>query len=120
MNYLPVNRQDLTKRGWDELDIIFVSGDAYVDHPAWAAALLGRFLEKQGFRVGIIAQPDWQSLEDIRKLGQPRLFFAVSAAIWTVWSAIIRRIKKGVRKICTHPADRLGCVQIEPASFIPT
>ncbi|HPF20746.1 MAG TPA: YgiQ family radical SAM protein [Syntrophomonas sp.] len=79
MNYLPVNRQDLTKRGWDELDIIFVSGDAYVDHPAWAAALLGRFLEKQGFRVGIIAQPDWQSLEDIRKLGQPRLFFAVSA-----------------------------------------
>jgi uncharacterized radical SAM protein YgiQ len=79
MKYLSINRQDLVDRGWDELDIIFVSGDAYVDHPAWAAALLGRFLEQHGFRVGIIAQPDWHKLEDIRKLGQPRLFFAVSA-----------------------------------------
>lgn len=79
MNYLPVKLQDLAERGWDELDIIFVSGDAYVDHPAWAAALLGRFLEKQGFRVGIITQPDWHSLQDIQKLGRPRLFFAVSA-----------------------------------------
>lgn len=79
MDFLPVSQQDLQDRGWDELDIIFVSGDAYVDHPAWAAALLGRFLEKQGFRVGIIAQPDWHQLKDIRKLGQPRLFFAVSA-----------------------------------------
>src|SRR5665647_1401271 len=79
MKYLSINRQDLADRGWDELDIIFVSGDAYVDHPAWAAALLGRFLEQHGFRVGIIAQPDWHKLEDIRKLGQPRLFFAVSA-----------------------------------------
>ena len=79
MDFLPVNRQDLEDRGWDEADIIIVSGDAYVDHPAWAAAILGRFLEKHGYRVGIIAQPDWNSLEDIRKLGQPRLFFAVSA-----------------------------------------
>jgi len=79
MKYLPIDRRDLDERGWDELDIIFVSGDAYVDHPAWAAALLGRFLEKQGFRVGIIAQPDWHRPEDIQKLGRPRLFFAVSA-----------------------------------------
>jgi len=79
MEFLPVNKQDMEDRGWDELDIIFVSGDAYVDHPAWAAALLGRFLEAHGYRVGIIAQPDWQELKDIRRLGQPRLFFAVSA-----------------------------------------
>lgn len=79
MEFLPINRQDMEDRGWDELDIIFVSGDAYVDHPAWAAALLGRFLEGYGYRVGIIAQPDWHKLEDIQKLGQPRLFFAVSA-----------------------------------------
>jgi len=78
MNFLPVDQNDLLQRGWDELDIIIVSGDAYVDHPAWAAAILGRFLEQKGFRVGIIAQPDWRSLDDIRKLGQPRLFFAVS------------------------------------------
>lgn len=65
-------------RGWDELDIIIVSGDAYVDHPAWAAALLGRFMEHKGYRVGIIAQPDWRNPDDFKKLGQPRLFFAIS------------------------------------------
>ncbi len=79
MDFLPINRQDMEERGWDEMDIIFVSGDAYVDHPAWAAALLGRFLEHHGYRVGIIAQPDWHKIEDIQKMGQPRLFFAVSA-----------------------------------------
>jgi len=78
MEFLPVSRTDLESRGWDELDIIIVSGDAYVDHPAWAAALLGRFMESKGYRVGIIAQPDWRDLEDITMLGQPRLFFAVS------------------------------------------
>lgn len=79
MKYLPVSRADMDERGWDELDIIFVSGDAYVDHPAWAAALLGRFLEKHGLRVGVIAQPDWKTTDDVRKLGRPRLFFAISA-----------------------------------------
>lgn len=77
--FLPVSREDMAQRGWDELDIIMVSGDAYVDHPAWAAAILSRFLEHKGFRVGIIAQPDWRNLEAIRSLGAPRLFFAVSA-----------------------------------------
>ena len=77
-NFLPMTQADLIQRGWEELDVIIVSGDAYVDHPAWAAAILGRFLEHKGFRVGIIAQPDWRSLDDIRRLGQPRLFFAVS------------------------------------------
>lgn len=79
MEYLPISRLDMEQRGWDELDIIFVSGDAYVDHPAWAAALLGRFMEGHGYRVGIIAQPDWHQLDDIQRLGQPRLFFAISA-----------------------------------------
>lgn len=77
--FLPINKNDLEKRGWDELDIIIVSGDAYVDHPAWAAAVLGRFLEDQGFRIGIIAQPDWKSLDDFKSLGKPRLFFAIAA-----------------------------------------
>ncbi|MEN6461391.1 MAG: YgiQ family radical SAM protein [Syntrophomonas sp.] len=78
MDFLPVNKADLEKRGWEELDIIIVSADAYVDHPAWAAAILGRFLEYKGYRVGIIAQPGWRNLDDIRSLGQPRLFFAIS------------------------------------------
>ncbi len=78
MEFLPISRADMESRGWDEPDIIIVSGDAYVDHPAWAAALLGRFMESKGYRVGIIAQPDWHDLTDITRLGQPRLFFAVS------------------------------------------
>jgi uncharacterized radical SAM protein YgiQ len=65
-------------RGWDEVDVVFVSGDAYVDHPSFAAAVLGRCLEAAGFRVGIVAQPDWHSCEDWRRFGRPRLFFAIS------------------------------------------
>lgn len=65
--------------GWDELDVIFVSGDAYIDHPAFGVPLLARWLEKHGFRVGIISQPDWRAKEPFMALGQPRLFFAVSA-----------------------------------------
>jgi len=79
VDFLPVNKKDLKQRKWDELDIILVSGDAYVDHPTWASAILGRFLERQGYRVGIIAQPDWKSIDDFKQLGAPRLFFGVSA-----------------------------------------
>jgi uncharacterized radical SAM protein YgiQ len=79
MDFLPINREDMARRNWNELDVILVSGDAYVDHPAWAAALLGRFLEHYGFKVGIIAQPDWHSTKDISCLGQPRLLFGVTA-----------------------------------------
>ncbi len=79
LNFLPVNKKDMKKRGWDQLDIILISGDAYVDHPAWAAAVLGRFMESNGFRVGIIAQPDWRSIHDFMQLGAPRLFFGISA-----------------------------------------
>jgi uncharacterized radical SAM protein YgiQ len=66
-------------RGWDELDVVLVTGDAYVDHPAFGAALVGRVLEAEGLRVGIIAQPDWHSAAAFRRLGRPRLFFGVTA-----------------------------------------
>ncbi len=79
MGFLPMSRAEMKAKNWEELDIILVSGDAYVDHPAWAAALLGRFLEYHGYRVGIIAQPDWRTGEDFMQLGAPRLFFGVSA-----------------------------------------
>ena len=69
----------MQKRGWNELDVIFVSGDAYIDHPAFGIPLLARWLEYHGFRVGIIAQPDWRSKEPFMAFGRPRLFFAVSA-----------------------------------------
>ncbi len=72
-------REDLEERGWDGVDIVIVTGDAYVDHPAFGPVLIARFLEGRGFRVGLIAQPDWQSAEPFKALGKPRLFFGVSA-----------------------------------------
>lgn len=79
MKHLPTSLQEARKRGWSELDIIFVYGDAYIDHPAFGVPLLARWLEAAGFRVGIIPQPDWQSKEAFTVLGRPRLFFAVAA-----------------------------------------
>ncbi len=79
MPFIPTTAEEVRKRGWSELDVIFVSGDAYIDHPAFGVPLLARWLEYHGFRVGIIAQPDWRSKEPFMALGRPRLFFAVSA-----------------------------------------
>ncbi len=79
MKFLPINKTDMRERGWQELDIIFVTADAYCDHPSFGVAILSRLLEHEGYRVGIIAQPDWRRQEDFLKLGRPRLFFGVSA-----------------------------------------
>ncbi|MET0015068.1 MAG: YgiQ family radical SAM protein [Sedimenticola sp.] len=76
---LPMSREEMDQLGWDSCDIIIVTGDAYVDHPSFGMALIGRLLESQGFRVGIIAQPDWRSAEDFRRLGKPNLFFGITA-----------------------------------------
>lgn len=78
MDFLPVNKEDMKKRGWDELDFVYVSGDAYVDHPSFGAAIITRMLESHGYRVGIIPQPDWKSIESFKKLGKPKLAFLVS------------------------------------------
>jgi len=78
MDFLPVSRDDMQRRGWDYLDFIFVSGDAYVDHPSFGSALLTRLLERRGYRVGLICQPDWRDPEAFRVLGRPRLAFLVS------------------------------------------
>ncbi|MEE4283592.1 MAG: YgiQ family radical SAM protein, partial [Pseudomonadales bacterium] len=75
---LPMSRAEMDELGWDSCDIIIVTGDAYVDHPSFGMAIVGRFLEAQGFRVGIIAQPDWQSTKDFEVLGEPNLFFGVT------------------------------------------
>ena len=76
--FLPMSRAEMTALGWDECDIILVTGDAYVDHPSFGMAIIGRLLESQGFRVGIISQPDWQSAEPFKALGRPRLFFGIT------------------------------------------
>src|SRR5262245_42025690 len=73
--FLPMSREEMDLLGWDQCDVILVSGDAYVDHPSFGMGVVGRVLEAQGFRVGIIAQPDWRSTADFEKLGAPALFF---------------------------------------------
>lgn len=76
---LPMTMAEARERGWNELDVVFVTGDAYIDHPSFASAILCRVLEAAGFRVGIVSQPDWQSCDAWRTFGKPRLFFAISA-----------------------------------------
>lgn len=76
---LPMSRAEMDVLGWDSCDIILVTGDAYIDHPSFGMALVGRLLESQGFRVGIIAQPDWQSAEPFKALGKPNLYFGITA-----------------------------------------
>lgn len=77
--FLPTSRKEMDALGWDSCDIIIVTGDAYVDHPSFGMAIIGRLLEAQGFRVGIIAQPKWENKNDFMKLGQPNLFFGITS-----------------------------------------
>jgi len=80
LRWLPTSRDELNARGWDEVDVILVSGDAYVDHPSFGPAVVVRIIEREGFRVAVLPQPNWRDdLRDFRKLGQPRLFFGVTA-----------------------------------------
>ncbi|MDA3846922.1 MAG: YgiQ family radical SAM protein [Vallitaleaceae bacterium] len=79
MNFLPMNKIELNQRGWDQVDFIIITGDAYVDHPSFGAAIIGRLLEANGYKVGVIAQPDWRSTKDIEALGKPVLGFMVTA-----------------------------------------
>ena len=78
-NFLPLNTQEIKNLEWDYVDIVLITGDAYVDHPSFAMAILGRVLESKGFRVAILSQPDWHSAEKFKIFGRPRLFFAISA-----------------------------------------
>ena len=81
--FLPMTRAEMHQLGWDSCDIILITGDGYIDHPSFGMALVGRLLEDQGFRVGIIAQPDWHSADAFRELGKPICSSASPPAIWT-------------------------------------
>lgn len=108
MPFIPVSREEVLRRGWTEVDIIFVSGDAYVDHPSFGVPLLARLLESRGFRVGIIPQPDWRSKESFMVLGRPRLFFAVSAGAMDSMVAHYTPAKKLRRDDAYTPGNRHG------------
>ena len=76
-DYLPMNRNEMSIRGWKQCDFVYVSGDAYVDHPSFGTAIISRLLEARGYKVGIISQPDWKDKKSIEVLGRPRLGFRV-------------------------------------------
>lgn len=78
-DFLPVSKKDMKKRGWEYLDFVLITGDAYVDHPSFGAAIIGRLLESRGYKVGIIAQPSWKDASDFQKLGKPRLGFLITS-----------------------------------------
>ena len=108
MSFLPITKEETLKRGWTDLDVIFVTGDAYIDHPAFGVPLLARWLEIHGFRVGIIPQPDWCSKEPFLALGRPRLFFAVSAGAMDSMVAHYTPLKKLRRDDAYTPGNRHG------------
>ena len=79
-DWLPMSKKEASKRGWDEFDVILISGDAYVDHPAFGTSVIGRIIEGEGLKVGIVAQPNWKDdLRDFKKLGKPKMFFGITA-----------------------------------------
>lgn len=77
--FLPMTRAEMTAKGWSELDVLIITGDAYVDHPSFGSAMIGRVLENMGLRVGIVAQPDWKDIQSIQGMGAPRLFVGITA-----------------------------------------
>jgi uncharacterized radical SAM protein YgiQ len=106
--HLPATRAEMDARGWDAVDVVFVTGDAYVDHPAFAMAILGRVLEAAGFRVAILSQPDWRSAAPWKTFGRPRLFFAVSAGNMDSMINHYTANKKVRNDDAYSPAGRIG------------
>lgn len=106
--FLPVSREDMAARGWDHLDVLLISGDAYADHPAFGVPLLGRVLEAEGYRVGIVAQPRWDTPEDIQRLGRPRLFCGISAGCLDSMLAHYTAFRKKRSDDAYTPGGRAG------------
>lgn len=106
--FIPTCRAEMTARGWDELDILFISGDAYIDHPAFGVPLLARLLEAEGYRVGILAQPDWRNQEAFTGMGRPRLFAAVSAGAMDSMVNHYTAAKKRRNDDAYTPGNRAG------------
>lgn len=106
--FLPVSKSDMKKRGWTQCDFIYICGDAYVDHPSFGHAIITRLLEAFGYKVGIIAQPDWKNKESITILGEPRLAFLVSAGNMDSMLTIILLIKNRRHQDAFSPGGVMG------------
>ena len=117
--FLPVSKRDLQERGWEACDFILITGDAYVDHPSFGAALIGRYLESLNFRVGILAQPDWRDVENFRALGKPGLAFLVTAGNLDPMVNHYTSSKKKRRDDSYSPGGRAG-LRPDRASIVYT
>ena len=106
--HLPATRAEMDARGWDAVDVVFVTGDAYVDHPAFAMGILGRVLEAAGFRVAILSQPDWKTAEPWKTFGRPRLFFGISAGNMDSMINHYKANKKVRNDDAYSPGGRIG------------
>ena len=102
--FLPTTRAEMKASGWDSVDIVFVTGDAYIDHYSFAMASLGRVLEDRGFKVAILSQPDWRSCEPWRQFGRPRLFFGISAGNMDMYARFFTR--KEIKTVAPIIKDR--------------
>ena len=116
---MPTTKKEVEMRGWNELDVILFSGDAYVDHPSFGPAVIGRLLEAQGLKVAIVPQPNWRDdLRDFKKLGRPRLFFGVSAGCMDSMVNKYTANKRLRSRMLILPTAATTCVPNIPASFI--
>jgi uncharacterized radical SAM protein YgiQ len=115
--FLPVSKEDMENRGWDRLDFILISGDAYVDHPSFGAAIIGRYLEAYGFRVGIIAQPDWRDLIQFKRLGKPVLGFLITGGNIDSMVNHYTVAKKRRKKDVYSPGGK-GCLRPDRAVIV--
>ena len=106
--FLPTSREEMRERGWETLDVLLLSGDAYVDHPSFGTALIGRLLESLGYRVGIVAQPDWRGPADFQALGRPRLFAGITSGNVDSLVANYTANRRPRRSDSYSPGDRAG------------
>lgn len=107
--FLPICKQDMIDRGWEQLDFVLVTGDAYVDHHSFGTAIISRVLENAGYKVGIIAQPDWKTTDDFMKLGRPRLGFLVNSGNMDSMVNHYSVSKKHRDKDMYSPGGKMGC-----------
>jgi uncharacterized radical SAM protein YgiQ len=108
MKFLPINKSDMKNRNWTQLDFVIVSGDAYVDHPSFGTAIISRLLERYGYKVGIIPQPDWNNLEEFKKMGKPKLAFLVTSGNIDSMVNHYTVFKKRRKKDMYSPEEKAG------------
>ncbi len=119
-DWQPTTKKEVELKGWDELDVILFTGDAYIDHPSFGAAVIGRLLESQGLKVAIVPQPNWRDdLRDFKKLGKPRLFFGVTAGAMDSMINHYTANKRLRSDDAYTPDERLECAPTEHLWSIP-